>query len=116
MVTKPTKAQLKREQLRATRERLLSEQFPGVHPNALKFVRPGAKYVSRGRREFEILQAPGGGLWRIHQRYGGGRPKAVQSEYTRFSDAEQALILYLKSTDKFNKAIYPGSHDGTGSN
>lgn len=98
-------------ELRTQREIELNEQFPGVHPNALKSVRPGAKYVSRGRKEYYIKQDDKSGFWRIHQYSGGLFPVRLKGNYTKYSLAEQDLIAYLKSKDKFGKAIYPGCRE-----
>jgi len=37
--------------------------------------------------------------------------KRLRSSFTRFIDAEDELIRYLKRTDKFNKARYPGCQE-----
>lgn len=82
-----------------------------VHPNALKKVRDPAtaKYVSRGHQEFWIEQD--GRFWIIKRLLGGRVHPSLTQKFTTFQICEQTLIQYLRSTDKFNKAIYPGCQE-----
>lgn len=78
----------------------------GVHPKALRCVSEDAVYVSRGRQEYRIEQS--GPLWSIRRYPRGLLPKALRGAFTSFRSCEDRLILFLKSKDKWGKAIYPG--------
>jgi hypothetical protein len=39
---------------------------------------------------------------------GGFTPKPLKGQFTRYDLAEKTLIAWLKKTDKFREAIYPG--------
>lgn len=69
---------------------------------------PGAEYVSRAGKAYTIVVESG--LWRIKPYRASGFPQSfVQTSYTNFKDAENALIQYLKSTDRpWKRATYPG--------
>jgi len=110
MASKPSKSELKRSKLRAEREALLNDQFPGIHPRALVHVRPGAKYVSRGRRSFDI-EIDERGMYYVKPFGGGELPDTLKGTFTNFNTCERELIKYLRSKDKFNKAIYPGCQE-----
>lgn len=85
----------------------LAQRLASVHPRARTKVRDTAKYVSRGLQEFYIVQ-DNRGFWRIKMYRNPTRlAPAIDGTYLTERDAEQALIMYLKSTDKFGKAIYP---------
>lgn len=85
----------------------LAQRLASVHPRARTKVRDTAKYVSRSLQEFYIVQ-DNRGFWRIKMyRNPGSLARAIDGTYLTERDAEQALIMYLKSTDKFGKAIYP---------
>ena len=110
MASKSKQSDFKRSQLRAKREAELNEQFPGIHPRALRHVRPGAKYVSRGRRSFDI-EIDGRGMYYVKPFGGGELPDTLKGTFTNFNACERELIKYLRSKDKFNKAIYPGCQE-----
>lgn len=82
-------------------------EWPGYHLNALKYVRPGAKYVDRHRREYTIKRTDNG-MWKIDKYRGGPKDGPLNSIFTSERQAEQVLINWLRQTDKFNKARYPG--------
>jgi hypothetical protein len=82
-------------------------RFAGIHRDALKNIRPGAKYISSGRRSYDIRQ-DGQGYWYIVP-YTGPLIKSLRGKYTSFKDVERALIQFLRSKDKFGRAWYPGS-------
>lgn len=84
------------------RDRLLAA---GIHPNALRCVSPDAVYVSRGRQEYRILQD--GPYWSVKRWPRGVLPKSLRGSFTSFKTCESLLIAYLKSKDKWGRAIYP---------
>ncbi len=109
MAIKSKAALRRRTRLREAAQRRLAEEWPGYHLNALKFVRPGALYVSARKREYYIEQH--GNFWTIHKYKGGEVSKTLKGLFSTFREAEQRLINYLKQTDKFgNKARYPGKN------
>lgn len=78
----------------------------GVHPRALWCVSNEAVYVSGGRQEYRIIQT--GPTWKI-QRYRNGKMcPQLSGSFTSFKIAETRLISFLRSKDKWGKAIYPG--------
>lgn len=77
-----------------------------VHKKARWHVSPTAKYVSKGLREYRIVEA-GHGLWKIKP-FRGKLRKSLSGAFTSFGEAEAVLIKFLKDTDKFGKALYPG--------
>lgn len=79
-----------------------------IHPDALVCVCPGAKYISAGRKSYDIRQNSSG-YWYILA-YRGIIKTCLRGQFTSFGDAERVLIQYLKSKDKFgDRAFYPGS-------
>lgn len=78
-----------------------------LHPKIRKRLSENPKYVSARRKEFDIRAKDS--KWYIHQFHGGMMPKSLRGLFTSFSAAEAALIAYLRRTDKFGLAIYPGS-------
>jgi len=84
----------------------LADRLKNVHPNAQKKVRPGAKYVSHGLQEYEIKQ-DNRGLFFISKYKGGKLAPALVGTFTTFYECERRLIAYLKSKDKWGKAVYP---------
>lgn len=84
----------------------LEDRLKGVHPRARSKVRDDAKYVSSGLQEYTIDRDQVG-YWFI-KRYGRGALNPIlQGRWTSFIEAEHRLINYLKSKDKWGKAIYP---------
>lgn len=83
------------------------ERFKRVAPGIKRSkVRPTAKYVSMGLQEFFLEHD--GSLWRI-KRYKRGRlAPECQGGWMSIVEAERTLIAYLRRTDKFGLAIYPG--------
>jgi hypothetical protein len=78
----------------------------GVHPNALKCVSVDAVYVSGGRQEYKILQE--GPYWSIRRWPRGRLPPQLRGQFLSLKECEGRLIRFLKSKDKWGKAIYPG--------
>lgn len=78
----------------------------GVHPRALRCVSNDAVYVSSGRQEYRIR--PSGPAFSIHRWPRGPLPRHLNGSFTSFRLCEDRLINYLKSKDKWGKAIYPG--------
>lgn len=78
----------------------------GVHPNALRCVSNAAVYVSSGRQEYRILQS--GPTYAVKRWPRGALPRTLHGDFTSFRDCEDRLIRFLKSKDKWGKAIYPG--------
>ncbi len=87
------------------------ELFPGVHPNALRCVSKNPTYVSAGRQEYKIKQD--GPHWVIKRWPRGVLPPHLEGSFLSFKDCENRLILFLKSKDKWGKALYPGKTDGS---
>jgi len=85
------------------RDDLIAE---GVHPRALRCVSNEAVYVSSGRQEYRIKQA--GPTFSIHRWPRGPLPRNLRGSFTSFRLCEDRLINFLKSKDKWGKAIYPG--------
>ncbi len=84
----------------------LADRIKDVHPNALKRVRPTAQYVSGSLQEYTIERDSGGYYW-INQ-YGGGKVhKSICGKFISKVDCERTLVSYLRSKDKFGRAIYP---------
>lgn len=65
------------------------------------------KYMSSRHVEYKIIKTEVG-FWKIVMYQGGFTPKPLRGQYTRFDLAEKVLISWLKKTDKFREAIYPG--------
>jgi hypothetical protein len=84
----------------------LADRLKNVHPNAQKRVRPDAKYVSAGLQEFYI-ERDEIGYWSIKMYLNYQLPVKLQGKWISFIEAERKLIDYLKSKDKWGKAIYP---------
>lgn len=84
----------------------LSDRLAKVHPNARKKVRDGARYVSAGLSEYTI-ERDKTGYWFIKKYRGGPLPEKLKGRYTHFKDCENDLIAFLRSKDKFGRAIYP---------
>lgn len=85
----------------------LAQRLASVHPKARSKVRDTAKYVSKSLQEFYIQQ-DSAGFWRIKMYRNPGRvAPSIDGTYLSELEAERALVSYLKSTDKFGKAIYP---------
>jgi hypothetical protein len=78
----------------------------GVHPRALRCVSNEAVYVSSGRQEYRILQS--GPTFSIKRWPRGPLPRNLGGSFTSFRLCEDRLINFLKSKDKWGKAIYPG--------
>lgn len=78
----------------------------GVHPKALRCVSNEAVYVSRGRQEYRIKQD--GPTFSILRWPRGPLPRDLRGSFTSFRLCEDRLIRFLKSKDKWGKAIYPG--------
>lgn len=78
----------------------------GVHPNALRCVSNEAVYVSGGRQEYRIVQE--GNFFSIKRWPRGVLPRTLRGRFMSFRDTEDRLIRFLKSKDKWGKAIYPG--------
>lgn len=70
-------------------------------------MRHTAKYATRGRKEYYIKQDEIGYFFVVPYK-GGQRPKELTDKFTTHRLCEEALIKYLKRTDRFGKAIYPG--------
>lgn len=47
-------------------------------------------------------------FWKIVP-HAGPLPASINGLYSSRLQAHNALVIYLKSTDKFGKAVYPGS-------
>ena len=73
--------------------------------------RPGAKYISNGGQEYEILR--NGNLYKIQRYLGGQLAKKLKGSFLRYTEAEEILINYLKSTDT-GYARYPGKESKYG--
>ena len=106
MARRSKKALREASRLREEKARRLAEEWPGIHPNALKFVRPGAQYVDAHRREYYIKES--GVFFKVIKFKGGTLPKEMSGQFMTRRDAEKALVGYLRRTDKFGKARYPG--------
>lgn len=72
-----------------------------------KAVRPDAKYVSDSGQEYVIEKNSIGHHW-IKRYKGGNVNPELKGVFTSFWLAEEALISYLRQTDKLNRAWYPG--------
>ena len=88
------------------RAEALAVVFPGVHPRALTRVSTNPTYVSAGREEYLIEQE--GPLWYVRRWKRGLLPPQLRTRFTSFRACEDTLIAYLKSKDKWGKAMYPG--------
>lgn len=98
-------------ELRTVRQKQLAELFPKVRNfRALINCDPTSPYISRGFQSYRIKQTEQG-FWIIERYRGGLMDKRLRTSFTRFIDAENELINYLKRTDKFNKARYPGCQE-----
>lgn len=64
-------------------------------------------YMSSRHVEYLIVKDEAG-FWKVVMYKGGFTPKPLRGRFTQFSLAEKALISWLKRTDKFREAIYPG--------
>lgn len=80
--------------------------FPGVHLKALRCVSDDPTYVSAGRQEYKIEQD--GVFWQVKRWPRGVLPRSLRTQFTSFKQCEDALIRFLKSKDKWGKALYPG--------
>lgn len=65
------------------------------------------KYMSSRHVEYKIVKTERG-FWKIVMYKGGFTPKPLKGQFTRYDLAEKILIAWLKKTDKFREAIYPG--------
>jgi hypothetical protein len=92
----------------------VKDLFTHFHPNALKFVRPTAQYVTATRREMIIYRAESG-LWKVRFYRGTELPEKLKGRYLTFKSCEQDLIAYLQSKDKWNRALWPGKYDKSNS-
>lgn len=86
--------------------RVVAERLAKVHPKVGKKVRPTAKYVSAHLQEYEIYHD--GSLWRVMAYKGGDLPPYLRGGWMSIVECEAVLINFLRSKDKFGKAIYPG--------
>lgn len=77
----------------------------GIHPNALTHVSDQAVYVTAGRKEYRIV--PDGPNWRIKPWVRGPLKKSLKGVFTSFKLAETTLINHLRTTDRWNRAIWP---------
>lgn len=85
----------------------VDELFLRCHPKSLTRVRPTARYVTASRSEIVIEQH--GPKWTARFWHGGVVPMRCSGTFTSFRECEQAVIQYLRATDKFGKkAIWPG--------
>jgi hypothetical protein len=57
--------------------------------------------------EYKIVRNEAG-FWKIVMYKGGFTPRPLRGLFTQHSLAEKHLIAWLKKTDKFREAIYPG--------
>ena len=85
----------------------VAERLKGVHPKARTKVRDTAEYVTPSLQEYTV-QFVSPRYYEIVQYKGGIRPRELGGLYTSKRDAENALVEFLKSIDKFGKAIWPG--------
>lgn len=77
------------------------------HPDAYPRLRPEAKYVTRGGKEYII--EPQGSMWSIRMWAGGQRPDRLKGSFISYAEAERQLITYLRARNKFGrKGFYPG--------
>ena len=65
----------------------------------------GRKYVSKNGAEFTIKQNEIGQFYIVA--FAPIQPH-LRGKYSKFADAERALITFLKFKDFWRKAIYPG--------
>lgn len=85
----------------------VAKRLEGVHPKARTKVRDTAEFVSARLQEYTI-QPDGHGYYKVVPYKGGALPEYLSGLYLTHRTAEQDLISYLQSTDKFGKAIWPG--------
>jgi hypothetical protein len=65
------------------------------------------KFMSSRHVEYKVVKTELG-FWKIVMYKGGFTPKPLKGHFTRYDLAEKVLIAWLKKTDKFREAIYPG--------
>ena len=87
---------------------VVAKRLEGVHPNARRRLSKDPKYVSTGLQEYLIKQQPVTGQWYIARYKGGQLAARLQGFFTTFQHAEEILISHLRSTERRNKAIWPG--------
>lgn len=63
------------------------------------------RYVNKNGREYTIKQNEIGQYYIV---VWGKLPEKLKGKYSKFADAEHALITHLKFKDFWRKAIYPG--------
>ena len=82
------------------------DKLARVHPKALLKTTADPTYMSAGYQEFRITQS--GPYWVVKQYMGGRIAKELQGFFQTFHLAEETLIKYLRRTNRWNKAIWPG--------
>jgi len=81
-----------------------------LHPVATTKMRATATYVSGRLREYTIQDAKPYGYKIVP--FGGGKlADEISGTFMNFRTAEKALIAYLRRTDKWGRAIYPGCQE-----
>lgn len=75
--------------------------------------RPGAKFISAGGQEY-FIKVSDDNFYVIGAFRSGAIPPQISSRYTSVVLAEEALISYLRHSDRLNYARYPGKQSAHG--
>lgn len=79
---------------------------PAYRQNPIKHYTPGAPYISAGGREYRI--ATEDHFFVIKPVHQGRMAKGISGKFMSWKAAEEALIRYLRDTDRNSYARYPG--------
>lgn len=75
--------------------------------------RPGAKFISAGGQEY-FIKVSDDNFYVIGAFHSGVIPPKISSKYTSVVMAEEALISYLRHSDRLSYARYPGKQSAHG--
>jgi hypothetical protein len=75
--------------------------------NYLNVSGPDAEFVSDGGQEYK-LEVNEIGQWFVKRYKGGPVAKPIQGFWMTRNEAKDALIRYLRRTDRLNRAWWPG--------
>ena len=75
--------------------------------------RPGAKFISAGGQEY-FIKVSDDNFYVIGAFRSGVIPPQISSRYTSVVLAEEALISYLRHSDRLSYARYPGKQSAHG--
>lgn len=79
----------------------------------VKNYRPGAKFISAGGQEY-FIKVSEDNFYVVGAFRSGAMPPQLSSKYTSAIKAEEALISYLRYSDRLDYARYPGKQSAHG--